>query len=132
LLIDLVIVVTFYFPKKCLFHYIDFLPSLIRGKYYYNHQTNRYTEILFLEWRIVDLEIIENIFGSSCFKERNYPDSKGIVNIDNQQGGVLKLRINDKYPITLVYNSFFQEMDVKFQYYGEKYDKESKKMQEIL
>jgi len=57
---------------------------------------------------------VENIFGNSAFKDRNFPDSSFIVDHAQEQGGIIKFFISTDHPIIIVYDWYMEEITIEF------------------
>jgi len=60
------------------------------------------------------MAVAVRLFGPNSFKERNYTDSNGLVDLKKFKGGILKPVVSNEHPLCLSYDTFLKELKVSF------------------
>lgn len=104
---------TTYYPESNLFKSTkDLKPSLVSESFWSGY-SQRYVEYLRITWSTPDPKIAHALFGDAL-RERFYPDSQGVVDFENSQGGKLVPEVSKRHPLKLVYNCLTKELTVHF------------------
>ena len=89
-------------------------------KKFFNTTSDTNDEKLILTWKLENWDNIAKAFGPICFADRNYPDSKGQIDFAHHRGGRLYLDLD--HPVIITYDTYFQTMDIKFNFLRKKLD----------
>lgn len=92
---------SFYFPewnsvtltcRNLLFHLRKYEPEKTWIKSQYSSLHNCYINVLLASWTFrssTTLQLFASMFGETALATRYYPDSEGIIDFENRQGGIL-------------------------------------------
>jgi len=83
--------------------------------------TGKFTETLVVHWSVTDPndDVISKLFGDS-FGDRMYPDSEGVINFKMMRGGRMRCVVSNKTPISIVFDTYLQELELSFHFVIEK------------
>eukprot|EP01127_Copromyxa_protea_P008218 TRINITY_DN1880_c0_g1_i4.p1 TRINITY_DN1880_c0_g1~~TRINITY_DN1880_c0_g1_i4.p1 ORF type:complete len:185 (-),score=34.10 TRINITY_DN1880_c0_g1_i4:17-571(-) len=107
---------TFYYPTSYFCSQMQAVPpqTVIKCSYFSNRK-EKYVEFLKVTWKLGEEHsvLLKSLFHDGL-KERNYPDSEGVIDHYNKQGGRLSVIINEDKKVTLVYDTSVQELNISF------------------
>jgi len=80
--------ISVYYPqKRLLWKLRNHAPKKLAAKSHWKSKSQMFEDSLIIEWCLTSIKDVENVLGHGVMNERMYPDSEGVVNFRNKQGG---------------------------------------------